>query len=135
MHLVKKCPSCSRKLRFPIDRGKIRVSCSCGANFVADPDDTSLYDGATFDLGTGAAPSGARAGASLEDLKKRGDAFLDGAIRASYTLRYRLQNFRILPAAEQKKILIALLLIMAVLLIAGYLICAPGPVPPGDGVI
>ncbi len=135
MHLVKKCPSCSRKLRFPIDRGKIRVSCSCGANFVADPDDTSLYDGATFDLGTDAKSHKDRARAPLEGLKKRGGAFLDGAIRAAYNMRYRLQNFRILPAAEQKKILMALLLIAAVLLIAGYLLCAPGRVSPGDGVI
>jgi hypothetical protein len=37
LFLVKECPSCGRGLRFPIDRGRIRVRCVCGHQFIADP--------------------------------------------------------------------------------------------------
>ena len=50
MYLIKKCPSCNTKLRFPIDRGKIQVRCSCGYQFIANPDNSKLYNDAKFDL-------------------------------------------------------------------------------------
>ncbi|MCU0846336.1 MAG: hypothetical protein MUD12_00430 [Spirochaetes bacterium] len=37
-------------LRFPIDKGKLRIKCRCGASFTADPDDPSLYRDSEFDI-------------------------------------------------------------------------------------
>lgn len=136
MYLIKKCPACGKKLRFPIDRGKIRVACSCGESFIADPDDTSLYAGAAFDLDPGIRRDRAwgieAAGARLKQQVKK---FLDAAIRAAYETRYRLQNFSLLPSADQRKIVIALVLLVAVLFLLGYFICSTAAGPVDDGVI
>jgi len=130
--LVKKCPSCARMLRFPIDRGKIRVTCVCGREFIADPDDTTIYEGARFDL------------SSPEGMKKRSPGFLtekklrdfaDRAIRGIYDLAYRLQNFFLLPSREQVKLAAAVVLVLASLFLLVYLICAPGPGDVPDGVV
>jgi hypothetical protein len=136
MHLVKKCPSCSRKLRFPIDRGRIRVNCACGESFIADPDDTSLYRGATFDLEPGEKrPPGTGFAELFDRAKKRGRVIMERLIRSAYEARYRTQNFSLLPSAEQKKIVIALVLLGIALFALGYLICSPGAGPASDGVI
>ena len=58
MYLIKSCPSCGKRIRFPIDRGRIRVTCECGSTFLADPDDPSLYNDAAFDLQGAAAGKG-----------------------------------------------------------------------------
>ena len=50
MHIIKPCPHCGIKLRFPIDSGVVKVRCRCGYSFLADPDDPQLYADATFDL-------------------------------------------------------------------------------------
>lgn len=136
MHLVKKCPSCARKLRFPIDRGRIRVNCSCGNSFIADPDDTSLYDGATFDLEPGERkPRGTGFDEFIGRSKQKGKVLLQRAIKSAYEARYRIQNFSLLPSAEQRKIVIALVMVFLALFALGYLICTPGAGPAGDRVI
>ena len=50
MHIIKPCPVCGKKLRFPIEKGKIQVKCLCGYQFIADPDNPELYQHSTFDL-------------------------------------------------------------------------------------
>jgi hypothetical protein len=54
MYFIHTCPSCGKKLRFPIDRGSIRVKCPCGYSFLANPDDPAMYRGGAFDLSAGA---------------------------------------------------------------------------------
>lgn len=50
MYLIKQCPECGKPLRFPIDKGVIKVKCICGNSFFADPDKPDLYKNAQFDL-------------------------------------------------------------------------------------
>ncbi len=115
MFFILPCSTCGKKLRFPLDRGKIRVTCTCGASFIADPDDPALYKRGSFDVsGIERKTSiyhkmrSSLTGMSMRDMR---EAFIKRAI----DYRYRLQNFRLLPAAEQKKILIRLLLIVMVI--------------------
>ena len=91
MNFIITCPSCSNKLRFPIDKGKIKVKCQCGYFFIADPDDTKLYKKGNFDI--------------KEKLRKKKEFNLDHIIRQLiekiYDLKYKLQNFKLLPTSEQ----------------------------------
>lgn len=113
MYLIKTCPACKTRLRFPIDKGIIRVRCSCGYSFIADPDDTGIYNNASFDLSH-----------SSPDLKKMSP--LKSAIRSikfeqiipfiitgALNIKYKILNFRLLPDAEKKKIILTILLICA----------------------
>ena len=50
MYLIKTCPTCKTRLRFPIDKGTIKVTCNCGYSFIANPDNTDIYKDASFDL-------------------------------------------------------------------------------------
>lgn len=116
MHLIKPCPHCGRRLRFPIDRGIIRVSCPCGHSFTADPDDTGLYRNASFDLSRPPANRGARqfftrlAGLDLKTLPRK-------TITKFLEFTYRIRNFPLLPSSEKMK-LIAIIIITASLLAA-----------------
>lgn len=122
MYLIKACPSCGKRIRFPIDRGKIRVTCECGSMFLADPDDPSLYNDAVFDL-QGAATRKSGGPSNDKILSKLKERYKNAQVRdiASriinrlYDYKYKIQNFRILPTTEQKKIIIVLLLISLVL--------------------
>ena len=131
MHLVKSCPSCGTKLRFPLDRGVIQVRCSCGYSFKADPDDRALYLDGRIDLEdnrTGPAISPgellARARTRLSsmtlprvDLKKTTDKL----IRDLYGVRYWIQNYPLHTNAEKRRVLIP---VIAVILIAAMFIFA-----------
>jgi hypothetical protein len=122
MYIIKPCPICGKKIRFPIDRGKIRVTCECGSTFLANPDDPTLYKDAAFDLKT------------AEDKKSRGypcnklllklqesyrnfnlKEISSKTINRLFDYKYKIQNFRLLPTTEQKKILL-IFLIIAILL-------------------
>lgn len=141
MHFVRTCPSCNQKLRFPIDKGKIRVTCRCGYSFIADPDDPALYKQGYFDLSTQPGKTSrllprlraALASVRLRDLGPR-------AINTTLGIFYKLQNFRLLPAREQRRILfvvaLAILAIIAIVLLIRFL-GAPSPAatPPGGVVI
>lgn len=117
MHLIKPCPSCGIKLRFPVNRGKIRVRCSCGNSFTADPDDPGLYRGAAFDLRISGGGKGNPFSAIRERIGQiRFTGLWNKFITRLYDLRYRLQNFRLLPSSEQRRLL--LLIILLLLLIA-----------------
>ncbi len=51
MNYIRPCPSCKSELRFPIDRGTLRVTCPvCSEIFLVDPEDTEMYRKGSFDL-------------------------------------------------------------------------------------
>jgi hypothetical protein len=115
-------------LRFPIDRGKIRVRCACGNNFIADPDDPALYRGAQFDLST------SRKKRKSEPLYRRIENLVDAVIRYIFDFLYHVQNFRLLPTRQQVRIALIVGGILAALFVAGYLFCGGNSKPP-EGVV
>ncbi|HNR88958.1 MAG TPA: hypothetical protein PKM65_11520 [Spirochaetota bacterium] len=124
MHIVKRCPACGKNLRFPVDKGKIRVTCVCGTAFTADPDDPRLFDGAAFDMGAQKKPA-SRPAASVR-VRALGDAVIQGL----YSFTYRVQNFRLLPTREKAQVLLVVVsvaaLVAAVLI---YFLVNPAPRP------
>jgi hypothetical protein len=113
-------------VRFPINRGKIKVNCPCGNSFIADPDSPELYKGAQFDLHGKVKKKNAVTGlGSLKerlssfDIRKRWEQFARYAIGLSY----KIQNFRILPFREQQKIIIVLSVIILLIIVFLFLMC------------
>lgn len=121
MFLIKTCSLCGRKLRFPIDKGRIMVRCQCGNSFLADPDDPGLFRDSSFDLK--AKNTKAKTGvfhivsSRLKNFDYR--KALDSFINTILGWKYRLQNFHLLPANDKKKLIIQILL---VLLLIGFVI-------------
>jgi hypothetical protein len=113
MYLIKVCPECKTKIRFPIDKGTIRVKCTCGYNFIANPDDTGIYRDASFDLSH--TTPGLKKMTPLRrwigDIRVRG--FVSFLITGALNLKYKIQNFSLLPDVEKKKIVLAFLFIGA----------------------
>lgn len=113
MYLIKFCPECKSKIRFPIDKGTIRVKCSCGHSFIANPDDTGIYRDASFDL-SHTAP-GLKKMSPLHqwigDIRVKG--FAPFIITGTLNLKYKIQNFHLLPEREKKKIILAFLCVCA----------------------
>ncbi|MCL1910731.1 MAG: hypothetical protein FWG13_00795 [Leptospirales bacterium] len=103
IRLIKNCPECGKQLRFPIDRGIIRVKCLCGYSFTLDPDDTGIYKDARFDLsanaGRGAQPS------RKPPLKER-------VMRGIWQYRYNLQNISLLTGKARRNVIIVTALIV-----------------------
>lgn len=136
MNLIKTCPSCNKKIRFPIDKGKIKVKCSCGYSFVADPDDTSIYKNGKFDLeGKKKHQSGLisrieKACRSVLKGKSPGDVIINSFLNA----KYKLQNFRLLPGSEQKKIILIFIAVMIIIIAVIVLITSIGE-KPGENVV
>jgi hypothetical protein len=132
MYFIHTCPSCGKKLRFPIDRGSIRVKCPCGYSFLANPDDPAMYRGGAFDLS-----AGARRGnlfsrlmklvsrESLKDLKKK-------IIRAALQYKYNFQNRRLMTGRQRRDFMLTtlvLLLVIALLFYAVYFaVTHPAPI-------
>ncbi len=137
MYLIKKCPACGRPLRFPLDRGTIKVRCTCGNTFTADPDDPRLYDDASFDLSYEKKTRGAT-GKKKQKRQKEARTFAKrkaAVINYLLSIKYTLQNFKVLPTAQQKRIVTAGLLILALIILLGLWICsypAYTPMPPQD---
>ena len=122
MYIIKPCQICGKKIRFPIDRGKIRVTCECGNTFLADPDDPTLYKDAAFDLQTAAGKKngGYPYNKLLLKLQESYKNFnlkdiFSKTINRLFDYKYKIQNFRLLPTTEQKRILV-IFLIIAILL-------------------
>jgi len=84
IRLIKNCPECGKQLRFPIERGTIKVKCPCGCAFIADPDNTDTYKDARFDLNNKRPPRPAK-----PPLKER-------VMRGIWQYKYNLQNIRLL---------------------------------------
>jgi hypothetical protein len=137
MYLIKVCPECKTKIRFPIDKGTIRVKCTCGYNFIANPDDTGIYRDASFDLSH--TTPGLKKMTPLRrwigDIQVRG--FVPFLITGALNLKYKIQNFHLLPAAEKKKIILAFLFIGAGIigLIVTIYILTRGSIAPDKIVI
>lgn len=92
------------------------MSCPCGSSFIADPDDPSLYRGATFDLQERKKKASASG-------TKRIRAMADSAIKALYDFWYRVQNIPLMTGRERYKTIAMLAMFLALILIAGYLVC------------
>ena len=44
MKIVSKCPFCQKKLRFPVNKGKLLLKCpKCGNQFVFDPNIKKMF--------------------------------------------------------------------------------------------
>jgi len=108
IRLIKNCPQCGKQLRFPVDKGIIKVKCPCGYSFVADPDNTGIYRDARFDLGNARPPR-------RQPLKER-------VIRAAWQYRYNLQNIRLLTGKTRRNTLIVTGCIIIFFLLIIYLI-------------
>ncbi|HNW27597.1 MAG TPA: hypothetical protein PKN50_03890 [Spirochaetota bacterium] len=110
MYLIKTCPTCKTRLRFPIDKGTIKVTCNCGYSFIANPDNTDIYKDASFDLShtTGTLKKMTPLRNAINSVQF--DQIIPSLINKFLDLKYKIQNFRLLPDAEKKKILVVLLL-------------------------
>lgn len=108
-------------LRFPIDRGVIKISCQCGSSMIINPDDTELYKEGKFDL----------TGDKKENKNKRFTASLKSAINKKFSysrminslleLKYKLQNLSVMPDKERNKILLSILFIIVILIFFLYI--------------
>ncbi len=117
MKYIRECPECGRKIRFPLDKGKIRVFCTCGYNTVIDPDDTSLYKTGNFDLkpeNKETKPAFGAITALISSVIK--NLSRDRFINSLLEIKYKLQNIRYLPDRERNRT--ALFIIALVLLLA-----------------
>lgn len=135
MHLVKNCPSCGRKLRFPLEKGTLRVKCRCGQSFIANPDDPALYKGASFDLAHGPGSRGSLAAQFARWKREMEDRDLPGrAVEFLLQIKYDAQNFRLLPLARRRRLMFIALAVLLALALITYLLLRPGPQPlPDDG--
>lgn len=127
MYLIKPCPACGTKLRFPINRGKIRVSCSCGNIFIADPDDPSLYNGAEFDLKAKGSEVKQSAQDFIRNIKKRWNSIkmrelVPHIINRVYDIKYSIQNFKLLPGSEKRRVVLITTLIIIIIIALLYFI-------------
>ena len=110
MYLIKTCPACRTRLRFPIDKGTIKVTCNCGYSFIANPDNTDIYENASFDLShtTGSLKKMTPLRSALSTIQF--DQIIPAMINRFLAVKYKIQNFRLLPGAEKKKIALILFL-------------------------
>ncbi len=136
MYLVKGCPVCGRKLRFPIDRGKIRVACPCGSSFTVDPDDPALYANARFDIRPDKDTGTPVFDSVRRSISRFFDEFPANIIRSMLRIKYKAQNFRILPSSEQKKMVILAAILILLVAVLVFLICDfRHAMEPADSVI
>jgi len=132
MHYIKTCPTCGNKIRFPIDKGKIKVTCQCDYSFIADPDDKSLYKNGNFDLSDDEKAAKKKNRISDKLTSAEIPNIKELIIKKLYDAKYTLQNFKLLPSAQQRKIIIRIIIISIILATAAYLISlliTPKPYP------
>ena len=101
MKYIKTCPDCGQKIRFPLDKGKIKVKCSCGYNLLVNPDETTLYNEGKFDL---SADQKQNSISGLKALSNRLKKKLNKKDVVNYLLdiKYGIQNMRHLPKARRR---------------------------------
>ena len=124
-------------MRFPLEKGKIRVTCTCGFSFMADPDDPGLFKDASFDLGTPAKSEKRRffdallSGSGNMSLKKIKTAFIQGL----YNYKYKIQNFRLLPTKEKIRMIAFLAAVIVLIILILYVTFYYQKPARGSGII
>jgi len=105
MKYIRECPDCGKKIRFPLDKGRIRIHCSCGYTAIIDPDDTALYETGSFDL----KPDNTKRKNRLTDMLSGFFIGLDRKriINSLLDLKYKIQNFRYMPDRERYRFIAA----------------------------
>lgn len=103
-------------LRFPIDRGIIKVTCQCGSEMTINPDNTDLYKNGKFDLGRDTR----RKDNFLSSLKP--EINFKKIINSLLEFKYRLQNISLMPDRERNRLLISLFLIITLSIVIIYII-------------
>jgi hypothetical protein len=112
MHLIKPCPVCGTRVRFPIDRGVVQVTCRCGYTFRADPDDPALYRNGRFDLKEKKKPSSFKR--SIPDIQGLQD--LPGRIVNFFlNLKYDTQNLPLLTDRDRFLVIVRLVAVGTIL--------------------
>ena len=112
-------------LRFPIDRGIIKVSCQCGHILIINPDDTELYKDGKFDLrndGTDRSNEGLLSFLKSLRNRMRKKVNYKNFINSLLELKYKLQNLSLMPDAERNRLILTILSIIALLIFILYLI-------------
>lgn len=119
MKYIKDCPECGKKIRFPLDRGRIRIHCRCGYTAVIDPDDTSLYNDGKFDLSEGENPTSKKA-PDFSSIRSKLDR--KKIINSLLEMKYKIQNLRYMPDRERNRFLaVSLFLLLLVLTVIYFL--------------
>ncbi|MDY6934463.1 MAG: hypothetical protein SVZ03_09610 [Spirochaetota bacterium] len=104
------------------------MKCNCGYSFIADPDDPNLYNSAEFDLH----PHNDKTHISkrltnlkniISDIDAKG--ILTRCINILYDGKYKIQNYKLLPSSEQKKIIIIFIFIAFLIILIAYLLLSP----------
>ncbi|HQO38951.1 MAG TPA: hypothetical protein PK986_00635 [Spirochaetota bacterium] len=122
MKYIIDCPSCGRKIRFPLDRGRIKVSCRCGYTTLIDPDDTALYKSGEFDLKTQNQDPG-RSSGFFDSLNSLLDKFTwHSFINELLEIKYKLQNIKHLPDRERNKIVVFMLALIIIIAAVIYIL-------------
>jgi len=125
MHIIKPCPACGIKLRFPIDAGIVKVRCRCGYSFLANPDDPGLYADATFDL---ALNKKSKKTLTIAGIKKI-------VIEKMYSYWYTIGNFKLLPTKDKIRIIVIILAIVLLFLVIMYFLFFSPSQPPENGIV
>lgn len=113
MKYITECPECGKSLRFPLDKGKIKIRCGCGYEAVIDPDDTTLYKKGRFDLKT----ENQSKERNKKPVKNTGFTLSrDNIIRKLYDFRYTMQNLKHMPDREKYRVLLMILLPLILLI-------------------
>jgi hypothetical protein len=118
MKYIKACPVCGRMLRFPIDRGIIKVSCQCGSDMIIDPDNTELYKEGKFDL------AGDKKPGKTENFKKsfRKKVNFKKIVNSLLEFKYKVQNISLMPDRDRNRLLLSLFTLILLLIFLLYLI-------------
>jgi hypothetical protein len=117
MFYIKPCPACGKKLRFPLDKGKLQVKCECGNSFTADPDDTALYKNGAFDLKDKVRP------VWLDKITNLNvNNLLSKIITNLLEYKYSLQNFMLLTWKDRTVIVLKTIFVLLVLAFLFFLI-------------
>ncbi len=106
MKYITPCPECGRNLRFPLDKGKIKIRCTCGYGTIIDPDDTSLYKKGRFDV----EPEKQHKNRKKKIKKASPVLNRDTIIRMIYDFKYSVQNIKHMPDREKYRLLLLILL-------------------------
>ncbi len=112
MFLIKACPACNEPVRFPIDKGKIKITCKCSHSFVIDPDDPTLYENASFDLKYN------QKNRRSSRNKFSFNQLINNSIRKILQQKYDLQNFKLLPNKRKVEIVVQYLFMLTIVIAA-----------------